>query len=30
MPAAGHIAYVKVPNSDLSQGKNRPVLVLGK
>ncbi len=30
MPAAGHIAYVKMPNSDLSQGKNRPVLVLGK
>jgi len=30
MPTAGHIAYVKIPNSDLSQGKNRPVLVLGK
>jgi mRNA interferase MazF len=30
MPIAGHIAKVKVPNSDLSKGKNRPVLVLGK
>ncbi|MGA2623117.1 MAG: type II toxin-antitoxin system PemK/MazF family toxin [Bacteroidota bacterium] len=30
MPAAGHIAYVQLPNADLSQGKNRPVLVIGK
>lgn len=30
MPQAGHIAYVQLPNTDLSTGKNRPVLVLGK
>ena len=30
MPTAGHIALVDFPNSDLSRGKNRPVLVLGK
>ncbi len=30
MPMAGHIALVRMPNSDLSQGKNRPVLVLGQ
>lgn len=26
----GHIAYVQLPNADLTTGKNRPVLVLGK
>lgn len=26
----GHIAYVQLPNTDLTPGKNRPVLVLGK
>ena len=30
MPQAGHIAYVQLPNTNLTQGKNRPVLVLGK
>ena len=30
MPRPGHIAYVQLPNADLTQGKNRPVLVLGK
>ncbi|OGP87021.1 MAG: PemK family protein [Deltaproteobacteria bacterium RBG_16_48_10] len=30
MPTAGHIAYVQLPNTDLSQGKNRPVLIIGK
>lgn len=30
MPTAGHIALVEFPNTDLSRGKNRPVLVLGK
>jgi mRNA interferase MazF len=30
MPKPGHIAYVQLPNTDLTQGKNRPVLVLGK
>jgi mRNA interferase MazF len=30
MPKPGHIAYVQLPNTDLSLGKNRPVLVLGK
>ena len=30
MPQPGHIAYVQLPNTDLTQGKNRPVLVLGK
>lgn len=30
MPKAGHVAYVQLPNTDLSQGKNRPVLILGK
>jgi len=30
MPKPGHIAYVQLPNADLTQGKNRPVLVLGK
>ena len=30
MPKPGHIAYVELPNTDLTKGKNRPVLVLGK
>ena len=30
MPQAGHIAYVQLPNTNLAQGKNRPVLVLGR
>ena len=30
MPQPGQIAYVKLPNTDLTLGKNRPVLVLGK
>ena len=30
MPQAGDIAYVQLPNTDLSLGKNRPVLVLGR
>ena len=30
MPKPGHIAYVQLPNTNLTQGKKRPVLVLGK
>ena len=30
MPKAGQIAKVKLPNTDLTLGKYRPVLVLGK
>lgn len=30
MPKPGQIAYVRLPNADLTLGKNRPVLVLGR
>lgn len=30
MPQPGHIALVELPNTDLTKGKKRPVLVLGK
>jgi mRNA interferase MazF len=30
MPKPGQIAYVQLPNTNLTLGKNRPVLVLGR